>query len=161
MVTQINDTSVTLEWSEPLERGGRQDLSYAVECLRCGGPAGGPCSSCGDSVSYRPAQSGLSARRVVVWGLLPHTTYTFSIQALNGVSQRSGSEPASESVNITTSRDGEGRGRGGHMSGALEDRGAGLWWGTYMEGWLGKYVVILVKGWSKGGSLGGMSRKVN
>ncbi|KAI1898748.1 hypothetical protein AGOR_G00075570 [Albula goreensis] len=108
IVTQINDTSVTLEWSEPLERGGRQDLSYAVECRRCGGPAAGPgepCSPCGDSVSYRPAQSGLTARRVVVWGLLPHTTYTFSVQALNGVSPRSGTEPASESVNITTSRD--------------------------------------------------------
>ncbi|XP_061089621.1 ephrin type-B receptor 4a-like isoform X2 [Conger conger] len=104
IVTQINDTLLTLEWSEPLEGGGRLDLSYRVECQRCGA-LGGPCSSCGDSVSYRPSQSGLSARKVVVWGLLPHTTYTFSIQALNGVSQRSGSEPASESVNITTSRD--------------------------------------------------------
>ncbi|XP_036403598.1 ephrin type-B receptor 4a-like isoform X2 [Megalops cyprinoides] len=104
IVTQINDTSVTLEWSEPLERGGRQDLSYAVECRRCGGP-GGPgatCSACGDSVSYRPVQRGLTGRRVTVWGLLPHTTYTFSILALNGVSQHS--EPASESVNVTTSR---------------------------------------------------------
>ncbi|MFT7796419.1 ephrin type-B receptor 4 [Arapaima gigas] len=104
IVTQINDTSVTLEWSEPLDNGGRQDLSYGVQCLHCGAPEG-RCTSCGDSISYRPAQHGLTARRVVVWGLLPHTTYTFSVQALNGVSQRSGREPASESVNITTSRD--------------------------------------------------------
>ncbi|KAG7484031.1 hypothetical protein MATL_G00044920 [Megalops atlanticus] len=104
VVTQINDTSVTLEWSEPLDSGGRRDLSYAVRCLRCVAP-GGPCSACGDSVSYRPSQSNLTTRRVTVWGLRPYTTYTFSIQALNGVSHNSGREPASESVNITTSRD--------------------------------------------------------
>ncbi|KAJ8275469.1 hypothetical protein COCON_G00072210 [Conger conger] len=79
IVTQVNDTSVTLEWSEPLDSGGRRDLSYAV--------------------------GGLTARRVTVWGLLPHTTYSFSVQALNGVSQPSGRAPAGESVNVTTSHD--------------------------------------------------------
>ncbi|XP_067112731.1 ephrin type-B receptor 4a isoform X2 [Osmerus mordax] len=102
--TQINDTTVTLEWSEPLDSGGRSDLTYSLECSLCGAPRG-PCSPCGDSVSYRPAQRGLLGRSVVVWGLLPHTTYTFSIQALNGVSQQSGKAPTSDSVNITTSHD--------------------------------------------------------
>lgn len=110
-MTQINDTSVTLEWSEPLDSGGRRDLSYALQCLRCSG-APGKCAPCGDSVSYRPAQRGLAARRVVVWGLQPHTTYAFSVQALNGVSRHSGREPASDSVNVTTSHNGEGD-RGG------------------------------------------------
>ncbi|KAJ8266197.1 hypothetical protein GJAV_G00127600 [Gymnothorax javanicus] len=36
IVTQVNDTSVTLEWSEPLDSGGRRDLTYAVVCLLCG-----------------------------------------------------------------------------------------------------------------------------
>ncbi|KPP58391.1 ephrin type-B receptor 4-like, partial [Scleropages formosus] len=54
LVTQIDDTSVTLEWSEPLQLGGRQDLSYT----------------------------------------------------------QSGSEPASESVNVTTTRNGEEGGLG-------------------------------------------------
>uniref|UniRef100_A0A3Q3QX28 receptor protein-tyrosine kinase n=1 Tax=Monopterus albus TaxID=43700 RepID=A0A3Q3QX28_MONAL len=102
--TQINDTTLSLEWNEPLDNGGRTDLSYAVRCSVCRSPKG-PCLSCGDSVSYRPAQQGLLGRRVEVWGLLPHTTYTFTIQALNGVSQVSGKDPASESVNITTSHD--------------------------------------------------------
>uniref|UniRef100_A0AAZ3QAY6 receptor protein-tyrosine kinase n=1 Tax=Oncorhynchus tshawytscha TaxID=74940 RepID=A0AAZ3QAY6_ONCTS len=93
IVTQINDTMVTLEWSEPLERGGRGDLTYSVGCVRCGG------------VSYRPSQHGLSQRRVVIRGLLPHTTYTFTVQSENGVSQLSLSEPSVERVNITTSRD--------------------------------------------------------
>ncbi|XP_026227609.1 ephrin type-B receptor 4a [Anabas testudineus] len=100
----INDTTLALEWNEPLDNGGRKDLSYAVRCSVCRSPKG-PCLPCGDSVSYRPAQHGLLGRRVEVWGLLPHTTYTFTIQALNGVSQLSGKDPASESVNITTSHD--------------------------------------------------------
>ncbi|KAM3868606.1 ephrin type-B receptor 4a [Diretmus argenteus] len=104
IVTQINDTTLTLEWNEPLYNGGRTDLGYAVRCSLCGSPRG-PCLPCGDSVSYRPAQHGLHGRRVEVWGLLPHTTYTFSIQALNAVSLLSGKDPASESVNITTSHD--------------------------------------------------------
>ncbi|XP_027129739.1 ephrin type-B receptor 4 [Larimichthys crocea] len=104
IVTQINDTTLSLEWNEPLDNGGRMDLSYAVQCSVCQA-ARGPCMSCGDSVSYRPAQQGLLGRRVEVWGLLPHTTYTFTIQAINRVSQLSGKEPASESVNITTSHD--------------------------------------------------------
>uniref|UniRef100_A0AAY4C4J7 receptor protein-tyrosine kinase n=1 Tax=Denticeps clupeoides TaxID=299321 RepID=A0AAY4C4J7_9TELE len=104
IVTQINDTSVILEWSEPLDSGGRSDLSYDVECALCV-QAGGPCGPCGDNVSYRPSQRGLAHRRATVWGLHPHTTYTFTVYALNGVSQYNSRESASDSVNITTSRD--------------------------------------------------------
>ncbi|XP_037619078.1 ephrin type-B receptor 4b-like isoform X2 [Sebastes umbrosus] len=111
IVSQINDTSVTLEWSEPLDRGGRGDLDYRVLCSICGTASFtkglvGSCSPCDDSVLYRPAQRGLTQRRVAVWGLRPHTKYTFTIQSLNGVSALSQSEPASDGVNITTSRDG-------------------------------------------------------
>uniref|UniRef100_A0A672H3G8 receptor protein-tyrosine kinase n=1 Tax=Salarias fasciatus TaxID=181472 RepID=A0A672H3G8_SALFA len=104
IIPQINDTTLSLEWNEPLDSGGRTDLSYAVRCSVCRSPKGA-CIPCGDSVSYRPAADGLLGRRVEVWGLLPHTTYTFTIQALNGVSQLSTKDPASESVNITTSHD--------------------------------------------------------
>ncbi|KAG7271657.1 hypothetical protein CRUP_022274, partial [Coryphaenoides rupestris] len=92
IVPHVNETTLTLEWNEPLDRG-RNDLTYAVRCSMCGvgqrqggGVAGGavPCTPCGDSVSYRPAHHGLVERRVEVWGLLPHTTYTFSVDALNG-----------------------------------------------------------------------------
>ncbi|XP_029695845.1 ephrin type-B receptor 4-like isoform X1 [Takifugu rubripes] len=108
IVSQLNDTSVTLEWSEPLDRGGRTDLTYRVVCSVCGTTtkgSSGSCSPCDDSVLYQPAQRGLTSGRVVVWGLSPHTTYTFTIQAHNGVSPVSQSEPASVSVNVTTSRD--------------------------------------------------------
>uniref|UniRef100_A0A8C1VIT9 Ephrin type-A receptor 6 n=1 Tax=Cyprinus carpio TaxID=7962 RepID=A0A8C1VIT9_CYPCA len=102
IVYQINDTVVTLEWSEPLDRGGRSDLSYSVECVRCRGSA---CVPCADSVTYRPGQVGVAGRRVIIRGLLPHTTYTFTVIAQNGVSAVSHASPASSSVNITTSRD--------------------------------------------------------
>ncbi|CAN9501436.1 unnamed protein product [Ophioblennius macclurei] len=104
IIPQINDTTLSLEWNEPLDNGGRTDLSYAIRCAVCRSPKG-TCIPCGDSVSYRPAADGLLGRRVEVWGLLPHTTYTFTIQALNGVSALSAKDPASESVNITTSHD--------------------------------------------------------
>ncbi|KAM4537508.1 ephrin type-B receptor 4b-like isoform 1-T2 [Odontesthes bonariensis] len=109
LVSQLNDTVVTLEWSEPLDRGGRGDLTYRVLCSSCGagGAKGlaGSCSPCDDSVLYRPAQVGLTQRRVVIWGLRPQTKYTFTIQSLNGVSAVSQSEPAAVRVNVTTSRD--------------------------------------------------------
>ncbi|KAM3591209.1 uncharacterized protein V6R79_024701 [Siganus canaliculatus] len=108
IVTQLNDSSVTLEWSEPLDRGGRGDLNYRVLCSICGTAAqglAGSCSACDDSVLYRPAQRGLTQRRVMVWGLRPQTRYTFTVQSLNGVSALSQSEPASDRVNVTTSRD--------------------------------------------------------
>ncbi|XP_076011796.1 ephrin type-B receptor 4b-like isoform X2 [Genypterus blacodes] len=110
IVTQINDTMVTLEWSEPLDRGGRTDLTYKVLCSFCGAvpPAKGlvpTCSLCDDSVLYRPAQRGLTQRRVVILGLRPHTNYTFTVQSLNGVSSLSQSEAAADRVNVTTSRD--------------------------------------------------------
>uniref|UniRef100_A0A671YVA4 receptor protein-tyrosine kinase n=1 Tax=Sparus aurata TaxID=8175 RepID=A0A671YVA4_SPAAU len=104
IVTEINDTTLSLEWNEPLDNGGRTDLTYSIRCSVCRS-AKGPCLSCGDSVSYRPQQHGLLGRRVEVWGLLPHTTYGFTIQTLNGVSELSGKEPAGESVNITTIHD--------------------------------------------------------
>uniref|UniRef100_A0A3P8V9N8 receptor protein-tyrosine kinase n=1 Tax=Cynoglossus semilaevis TaxID=244447 RepID=A0A3P8V9N8_CYNSE len=109
IVSQVNDTTVTLEWSEPLDRGGRVDLTYSVLCSSCRTTSKGSVSSCfpcDDSTLYRPMQRGLTQGRVVIWGLQPYTAYTFTIQALNGVSALSQSEPASDKVNITTSRDG-------------------------------------------------------
>ncbi|XP_068164362.1 ephrin type-B receptor 4b isoform X2 [Antennarius striatus] len=108
IVSQINDTMVTLEWSEPLDRGGRVDLTYRVLCSVCRTSSKVPaisCSPCDDRVLYWPGQHGLTQHRVVIWGLRPHTKYTFTIQSLNGVSPLSQLEPASDKVNVTTSRD--------------------------------------------------------
>ncbi len=105
-VPQVNDTSLTLEWSEPLDCGGRSDLTYSVECRMCSTPRG-PCMPCGDGVNYRPSQTGIQGRRLSVWGLRPHTTYSFTVMALNGVSPLSQQGHVGETVNITTSPNGE------------------------------------------------------
>ncbi|XP_060749585.1 ephrin type-B receptor 4b-like [Tachysurus vachellii] len=102
IVPQVNDTIVVLEWSEPVERGGRSDLSYTVECVRCSASVS-VCVPCAESVLYRPTQTGLTGRRVVVHGLQPHTHYTFTIIAINGVTSVSSTHTASSSINITTS----------------------------------------------------------
>ncbi|XP_051547832.1 ephrin type-B receptor 4a-like isoform X1 [Myxocyprinus asiaticus] len=102
LVPQVNDTSLTLEWSEPLDSGGRSDLTYSVECRMCLMP-GSPCTPCGDGLNYRPSQSGILGRRVSIWGLRPRTTYSFTVMALNGVSSLSVQWPAGETINITTS----------------------------------------------------------
>ncbi|XP_059400681.1 ephrin type-B receptor 4a-like isoform X2 [Carassius carassius] len=101
-VPQVNDTSLTLEWSEPLDSGGRSDLTYSVECRMCPAP-GGPCAPCGDGVNYRPSQTEIQGRRVSIWGLRPHTTYSFTVMALNGVSPLTLQGPAGDTINITTS----------------------------------------------------------
>lgn len=106
LVPQVNDTSVTLEWSEPLESGGRSDLAYSVECRMCPTP-GSPCTPCRDGVTYRPSQSGILTRRVSIWGLRPHTSYSFKVMALNGVSTLSAMEAEGETINVTTSPNGE------------------------------------------------------
>lgn len=102
LVPQVNDTSLTLEWSEPLNSGGRSDLTYSVVCHMC--PIlRSPCVPCGDGINYRPSQSGIQTRRVSIWGLRPHTSYSFTVMALNGVSSLSQQEPSGETVNVTTS----------------------------------------------------------
>ncbi|KAM9827130.1 ephrin type-B receptor 4b-like [Neosynchiropus ocellatus] len=108
IVSQINDTTVTLEWSEPLDRGGRPDLTYRIICSICRPTAKGlasSCSPCDDGVLFKPAQQGLTQRRVVVGGLIPHSSYSFTVQALNGVSELSQVEPSSNRVNVTTRKD--------------------------------------------------------
>ncbi|TRY54283.1 hypothetical protein DNTS_031084 [Danionella cerebrum] len=88
--------------TEPLLAGGRADLSYSVQCSHC--PAS-RCVPCSDTISYHPSQVGVTGRRVFIRGLLPHSTFTFTVQSENGVSAVSHTSPASSSINVTTSTD--------------------------------------------------------
>uniref|UniRef100_A0A5F4WGT2 Ephrin type-B receptor 3 n=1 Tax=Callithrix jacchus TaxID=9483 RepID=A0A5F4WGT2_CALJA len=112
VISNVNETSLILEWSEPRDLGGRDDLLYNVICKKChGGPgAGGPsaCSRCDDNVEFVPRQLGLTERRVHISHLLAHTRYTFEVQAVNGVSGKSPLPPRYAAVNITTNQAGPG-----------------------------------------------------
>ncbi|MGH0130535.1 UNVERIFIED_CONTAM: hypothetical protein FKN15_026417 [Acipenser sinensis] len=104
-ISTINETTVTLEWSPPHESGGRGDVSYSVHCRKCSSD-GRKCSPCSSGLHFVPRQFGLSYTKVLITDLLPHTNYTFDIEAVNGVSDLSSSPKQCISVNITTSQAG-------------------------------------------------------
>ncbi|XP_058493428.1 ephrin type-B receptor 3-like isoform X12 [Solea solea] len=103
VISSVNETSLVLEWSEPRELGGRDDIFYNVICKKCL-PERGMCSRCDDNVDISPRHLGLTQRRVAVRNLQAHTQYSFEIQAVNGVSHKSPYTPHFSSVNITTNQ---------------------------------------------------------
>ncbi len=106
VISSVNETSLVLEWSEPRDQGGREDLLYNVICKKCL-PERGTCTRCDDNVDISPRHLGLTERHVTVRNLQAHTQYSFEIQAVNGVSNKSPYSPHFASVNITTNQAGE------------------------------------------------------
>ncbi|XP_078419727.1 ephrin type-A receptor 3-like [Cetorhinus maximus] len=102
-ISTTNETSITLEWSPPRDSGGRNDIMYNIRCKKC---VGDPrkCSLCGNGLHFIPRQFGLTYTKVLVTNLLPHTNYTFDLEALNGVSELSPSPKQYVSINVTTSQ---------------------------------------------------------
>lgn len=105
VISSVNETSLVLEWSEPRDLGGREDIFYNVICKKCL-PERGMCSRCDDNVDISPRHLGLTQRRVAVRNLQAHTQYSFEIQAVNGVSNKSPYTPQFSAVNITTNQAG-------------------------------------------------------
>ncbi|KAG7259940.1 hypothetical protein CRUP_001732, partial [Coryphaenoides rupestris] len=103
LISNVNETSVNLEWSVPLTSGGRQDLSYNVVCKRCGAE-GRHCQPCGNGVHFSPQQLSLRGTRVSINDLQAHTNYTFEIWAVNGVSPQSPGPEQAVSVTVTTNQ---------------------------------------------------------
>lgn len=111
----MNETSLVLEWSEPRDSGGRDDLLYNVICKKCSVERR-LCMRCDDNVEFVPRQLGLTERHIYISNLMAHTQYTFEIQAVNGVSSKSLQNPQFASVNITTNQAGECfMGKGGQL----------------------------------------------
>ncbi|XP_023686362.1 ephrin type-B receptor 3-like isoform X4 [Paramormyrops kingsleyae] len=103
VISIVNETSLVLEWGDPRESGGRDDLLYNVICKKCP-PERGACQRCDDNVEMTPRRLGLTQRRVAVRHLQAHTQYSFEIQAVNGVSSKSPIAPHYATVNITTNQ---------------------------------------------------------
>ncbi|XP_054539037.1 ephrin type-A receptor 5 isoform X5 [Pan troglodytes] len=102
-ISNVNETSVFLEWIPPADTGGRKDVSYYIACKKCNSHAG-VCEECGGHVRYLPRQSGLKNTSVMMVDLLAHTNYTFEIEAVNGVSDLSPGTRQYVSVNVTTNQ---------------------------------------------------------
>lgn len=102
-ISNINETSVFLEWMFPADTGGRKDVYYNIVCKKCNSISG-VCEECGIHVRYVPQQSGLRNTSVMVIDLQAHTNYTFEIEAENGVSELSPGSRQHVSVNVTTNQ---------------------------------------------------------
>ncbi|OXB83448.1 UNVERIFIED_CONTAM: hypothetical protein H355_006295 [Colinus virginianus] len=103
VISIVNETSIILEWNPPRETGGRDDVTYNIVCKKCRADRRA-CSRCDDNVEFVPRQLGLTETRVFISSLWAHTPYTFEIQAVNGVSNKSPFPPQHVSVNITTNQ---------------------------------------------------------
>lgn len=106
LISNVNETSVNLEWSPPRSTGGRQDLTYNVVCKRCG-PDGRRCQACGNGIHFSPQQLSLRGTRVSINELQAHTNYTFEVWAVNGVSPQSPGPEQAASVTVTTNQAGK------------------------------------------------------
>ncbi|XP_068504822.1 ephrin type-B receptor 1 isoform X4 [Syngnathus scovelli] len=103
VISIVNETSVILEWHSPRETGGRGDVVYNILCKKCQADRRA-CSHCDDNVEFVPRQLGLTETRVSISNLLAHTLYTFEIQAVNGVSNKSPYPSQHVSIDITTNQ---------------------------------------------------------
>ncbi|XP_041283785.1 ephrin type-A receptor 5 isoform X6 [Onychostruthus taczanowskii] len=102
-ISNVNETSVFLEWIPPADTGGRKDVSYYIACKKCSSHSG-LCEACGGHVRYLPQQTGLKNTSVMMVDLLAHTNYTFEIEAVNGVSDQNPGARQFVSVNVTTNQ---------------------------------------------------------
>ncbi|XP_034400705.1 ephrin type-A receptor 7-like isoform X2 [Cyclopterus lumpus] len=100
LVYTLKQSTLILEWAAPSDAGGRMDLTYSVGCRRCGGRQ---CEPCGASIGFVPQQVGLTERTVTVVNLLANTNYTFTVEALNGVSELLPRKKFYTQVNVSTS----------------------------------------------------------
>ncbi|XP_075954553.1 ephrin type-B receptor 3 isoform X2 [Anarhichas minor] len=103
VISSVNETSLSLEWEEPEDTGGRSDLVYNVVCKKCLRDRS-PCTRCDDNVDIAPRRLGLRQKKVVVRNLQAHTRYSFEVQAVNGVSGKNPASPSYSTVNITTNQ---------------------------------------------------------
>nr|XP_014352474.1 PREDICTED: ephrin type-A receptor 7-like [Latimeria chalumnae] len=103
LIYNINQTTVSLEWSPPADTGGRTDVTYRILCKRCSWEQS-ECVSCGSNVGFVPQQAGLVDTYVTIMDLLAHANYTFEVEAVNGVSDLSRTQRLFAAVSITTSQ---------------------------------------------------------
>ncbi|XP_072219346.1 ephrin type-B receptor 1 isoform X3 [Leuresthes tenuis] len=103
VISIVNETSVILEWHAPRETGGREDVVYNIVCKKCRADRRS-CSHCDDNVDFVPRQLGLTETRVFISNLWAHTLYSFEIQAVNGVSNKSPYPAQHVAIDITTNQ---------------------------------------------------------
>uniref|UniRef100_A0A4W6GB18 receptor protein-tyrosine kinase n=1 Tax=Lates calcarifer TaxID=8187 RepID=A0A4W6GB18_LATCA len=105
-ISNVNETSVFLEWSVPMETGGRKDVRYNILCRQVL-PDGRGLEECGPNVRFLPRRVSLSNTSVMVADLQSHTNYSFLLEAVNGVSELAKDHAKQYvSLNVTTNQAG-------------------------------------------------------
>ena len=88
--TNIQDTFITINWTEPSMTGERTDISYNITY---------------SNGSFNSIVYSQSETHHTLTGLIPETTYTISVISINGVSEQ---DPDVESrtvrINVTTGK---------------------------------------------------------
>ncbi|XP_066494563.1 ephrin type-A receptor 10 isoform X2 [Tiliqua scincoides] len=99
----LKKSMLILEWSAPLDSGGRSDITYNLLCTCRSSASQQQCEPCGNSVSFMPQQKGLVDRVVTLGNLLPSVNYTIRVEALNGVSDYDTSSSKQPYAEVTIS----------------------------------------------------------
>ncbi|KAK5616091.1 hypothetical protein CRENBAI_017606 [Crenichthys baileyi] len=101
----LSPGKLLLSWLPPEDTGGRNDITYTVECQRCEGSL---CQFCGEKIRYEPGNTGLTDTKVSVSELDPYFNYTFAVEVHSGVSMfanqataRSFRPPSSATLNTS------------------------------------------------------------
>ncbi|XP_034741236.1 ephrin type-A receptor 6 [Etheostoma cragini] len=105
LMFNLNDTCLMLEWSHPTDTGGRRDLTYNVQCKRCG-PNPDQCQLCEEELRFLPRPLGLTDATVTIMDFSTHANYTFEIESINGVSDISSSPRQVAIITVRTDQGG-------------------------------------------------------
>uniref|UniRef100_F6ZVC5 receptor protein-tyrosine kinase n=1 Tax=Ciona intestinalis TaxID=7719 RepID=F6ZVC5_CIOIN len=142
----VNQTKITLTWERPFNDGGRDDITYRIECQRC--QVGfDHCAPCPQGVDFEPRQRDLVVTKVVVRDLSSYAYYRFKIFAINGVTwvaQLSPSEVEYAEVTVETNEAAPSMVLGVRVT-DLSETSAILTWDTpaKVNGLIRSYVVSL------------------
>ncbi|XP_039651090.1 ephrin type-A receptor 6-like isoform X2 [Perca fluviatilis] len=106
LVSLINDTALFLQWMPPSDTGGREDITYNILCQRCDGRDGDSgvtqCEPCEPELRFIPRPLGLTGTSVAILDFAMHATYTFHVEAANGVSGLGVSARSLANVTVNT-----------------------------------------------------------
>ncbi|KAF7215086.1 ephrin type-A receptor 6-like [Nothobranchius furzeri] len=108
LMFSMNDTCLMLEWTPPLDTGGRRDLTYNVLCKRCS-PEPSRCQLCEEELRFLPRPLGLTNTTVTIVDFAAHANYTFEIESLNGVSGLSSFPRQVAIITVSTDQGGPSR----------------------------------------------------
>ncbi|KAL0970430.1 hypothetical protein UPYG_G00241840 [Umbra pygmaea] len=103
-VHHLNDSILTLDWDPPIDLGGRQEVTYEVECLERDGDTDSQWKACGEAVILLPDSAGLTVREVNLTGVSPWFDYRLLVRASNNLSFHQGEASLVSVASVTINR---------------------------------------------------------